>query len=424
MKDMMNIVNLKATIHREAPISAICAGLVAILFLLFTPPFWLAEEPAIAAHLARGHGFLSPLDPTANAIPTAMSPPLYSVLIAGVYKICGIETTMSVRVMLALNVISAALVAAGIYVLAARCFNIGTARLASVLFLINPVFGRAITVVWHTYPVVAALVWVIIWCRGTNVSHSASYRGMLMLGIALGLIALASPTVVLAYPIMVSIAIGKTRWEKWFKLSAVCLATFCMVLIPWTVRNYQVFGRLFFVRNNFPLEMWVGNQPGATGAHSMRNHPSLDLVERARLMAVGENRYFDECWSRFSARYHEAPFAYWNLTLRRTGMLFIDPYEGKQFRAVRMLLDGLFAALGIAGMCVAWRSSLPYYWLFSILALCSFPYVFTEVNPSYSLPLRIAFMIYGGFGLAALVEALSKRRLGGVGELANTECAS
>ena len=125
-------------------------------------------------------------------------------------------------------------------------------------------------------------------------------------------------------------------------------------------------------------------------------------------MEAGENRYFDGCWKRFAARYHEAPLAYWGLTLRRTGLLFVDSYNDRQFRAVRVLIDGLFAALGIAGMWTAWRCGLPYLWLFGSLALCSFPYIFTEVNPSYSMPLRIAFMIYGGFGLAVFTEYLSK----------------
>jgi len=397
----MKTDNTNKVVYREALIAAVCGALVAICFLVTTPPFWLAEEPAIAAHLALGHGFLSPLVSTANAIPTAMSPPLYSFLMAGVYKIFGVATTASLNIMLGLNVVSAALVAAGVYVLAVGCFNIQSARLAVALFVLNPVLGRTVTVLWHTYLVLALLIWILIWCRGMNVSRTASPAGMATLGVTLGIMALGSPTVVLAYPLLVILAIGKTTWGRWIGLSSVCFVAFCIVLTPWTIRNYKVFGRFFFLRDNLPLEFMIGNQPGASGAHTLQNHPSTDPVERARLLGMGENRYFDDCWKRFAARYKAEPLTYWRVTLRRGLILFVDPYENKRFGALRMLIDGIYAVLGFAGIWTAWRARRTHIWLFGILALCSFPYIFTEVNPSYTLPLRIALLIYGGSALAA-----------------------
>lgn len=397
------------TIRREAIIAAILAAVVALAYLLFTPPFWLAEEPLIAAHIARGHGFLSPLLATADAIPTAMSPPGYPYLMAGVYKIFGIESHASLNVMLGINVLSAALVAAGIYTLTARCFNLRAARWATGLFLLNPVFGRAATVLWHTYPVLAVLIWTLVWCLEMNEKRSATWLPMAGLGVTLGIMALASPTVVLAYPLLVTFAIGKTSWGRWLGLSVACFAAFCVTLAPWTIRGYEVFGRIFFVRNNFPLEIWVGNQPGTNGTQTFMNHPSNDPVERERLLAMGENRYFDQCWKMFTAHYHEDPLTYWRLTLRRSGILFVDPYEDKRFRAIRMGVDGLFVALGVAGMVLAWRSRRGPVAPFAILFLCSFPYIFTQINPSYALPVRMILIIYGGVAVAALVDSFSKR---------------
>src|SRR4051794_39249479 len=40
------------------------------------------EEPLIGRHLALGHGFSSPFDPSAQAPPSSWSPPVYPALVA------------------------------------------------------------------------------------------------------------------------------------------------------------------------------------------------------------------------------------------------------------------------------------------------------------------------------------------------------
>ena len=402
--------NNKDTIYREAIIAAFCAAAVALAYMLLTPPFWLAEEPAIAAHLAHGDGYLSPLTTSPHTIPTAMSPPLYPMLMAAVYRMLGIASSASLHVMLAINVLSAGLVCAGIYVLAARCFNIRAARWASLLFLLNPVFGRGVTVLWHTYPVLAALIWTIVWCRGMNEKKSASLPAMLLLGIDLGLMALASPTVALSYPILVIHAIGRTRWMKWLMLSAACFAMFCAVQAPWAIRNYRVFGRIMFVRDNLPLEIWTGNLPGSSGAQAFVDHPCGDPVERAKLLAQGENQYFDHCWKEFVASYKQDPLSYWQRTARRVGMLAVDPYLDKKFPLPRKGVDVLFALIGLAGLFTAWRLRLRFAAEFASLAMCSVTYIFTAVNPSYTMPLRVGLILSGGLALASLAEWFAKRQ--------------
>ena len=54
-------------------------------------------------------------------------------------------------------------------------------------------------------------------------------------------------------------------------LSAV---VFWMTIMPWLVRNYEVFGTPVFVRDNFGIELRIGNNPLAEGIYVLAYHPS------------------------------------------------------------------------------------------------------------------------------------------------------
>lgn len=399
------------TLRREAVVAALCGALVALIFLLCTPLEWLAEEPLIGAHVARGHGFLSAYNDRADANPTAANAPLYPVVVAGVYKVFGIESRASFGALYAINVLSIALTAAGVYVLASQLFGKIAARWAIVLFVIYPAFGRAAASFWDTLPSLAAFVWIAIWCWNMRKARSATVGSMMNLGLALGLLTLAHVTPVLTYPFLITMALGKTTCGNWFKMSTIAFLTFLMVLTPWTIRNYQVFGRIFAVRDNFPMEIWVGNQPGSYGNSDMRGHPATDLAERQKLFAEGENRYFDELWQRFLRQYHADPSVYWRHTLNRFGFLFVDSLEGHSFRVARICVEVVMGMFGVAGLFIAgslkWRNT----WLFWICLLSVLPYISTQVAVPYALPMRIGLVVYAGFTIAILTSYLSKRKV-------------
>ncbi|HZC23063.1 MAG TPA: hypothetical protein VE866_06970, partial [Candidatus Binatia bacterium] len=74
----------------------------------------------IARSIASGHGFGSPFAPTGAS---ALLPPVYSYLLAGIFKIFGIETTASVLAALSLNSVFSALTCIPIFLLSRRAFG-------------------------------------------------------------------------------------------------------------------------------------------------------------------------------------------------------------------------------------------------------------------------------------------------------------
>jgi hypothetical protein len=115
------------------------------------------EAGRIARALVTGHGYANPFN--GNSGPTAWLPPLYPLLLAGVFKVFGVYTRASGFVILALNSLFSAAVVPAVYEIGARCFDAkGIARRASVKA--TPV-GLWAAWVWAVYP--AALQYAVHW---------------------------------------------------------------------------------------------------------------------------------------------------------------------------------------------------------------------------------------------------------------------
>src|ERR1700761_3937610 len=108
------------------------------------------EMGRIARSLATGFGYADPF--IGHTGPTAWVPPLYPLLLAGVFKIFGVYTATSAWVILTINSIFSAGTSPLIYEIAARCFQ-KTAR-ASKIALWS-------AWLWALYP--AALQYAVHW---------------------------------------------------------------------------------------------------------------------------------------------------------------------------------------------------------------------------------------------------------------------
>src|ERR1700676_2106079 len=71
------------------------------------------EMGRIARALVTGYGYADPFD--GHTGPTAWVPPLYPLLLAGIFKICGVYSAASAWVVLALNSFFSAITALAVY---------------------------------------------------------------------------------------------------------------------------------------------------------------------------------------------------------------------------------------------------------------------------------------------------------------------
>src|SRR5712672_3245239 len=150
----------KSSLFR-APSSMFWAGfIIRVLYITIVHTYRIRPEEdhlqfgwemgRIARALATGFGYADPF--SGHSGPTAWSPPLYPLLIAGVFKIFGVYTSASAWVLLTINSIFSAATSSVIYEIAARCFH-QTGR------------GRKIALwsgwLWALYP--AAMQFAVRW---------------------------------------------------------------------------------------------------------------------------------------------------------------------------------------------------------------------------------------------------------------------
>ena len=258
----------------------------------------VGETSRIAASVASGQGFSSPFQKPTG--PSALVPPFYAYLLAGIFRVFGLFTVASYWVAVAANVLVHAFSCVVLYWVAEETFGrrVGLyagMALASFPLLFYPlvllhVMGNVNTgagelflppnAIWNTHLAELAII-LLIWLT-LRQRHWAVY------GTAWGTAALIDPTVLALAPVFLAWRLWhRERWRH-LGLAAVTAA---LCVAPWLVRNYLVFHRPVFIRDGFGIELRVGNQPGGRGLWSANVHPASSAHELSRVIAMGEIEY-------------------------------------------------------------------------------------------------------------------------------------
>jgi hypothetical protein len=149
------------------------------------------------------------------------------------------------------------------------------------------------------------------------------------------------------------------------------------------VRNYEVFGRFVFLRDDFGLQIRLGNGPSADGMLIAYLQPNLNKLELEKFQHMGELAYADSCtqfafdWihanpARFAVISLKRFFYYWNGVPRSTSS--VAPVD---FRTSAFLATSVLALWGLGR---ALRQKRPGAWLFTGLVL-TYPTVYYFVFP-------------------------------------------
>ena len=158
---------------------------------------------------------------------------------------------------------------------------------------------------------------------------------------------------------------------------------FALGLVPWTVRNYEVFGHFVFIRDDFGLQFRLGNNQMSDGMLYASMQPNLDRTEFEKFQRMGELGYEAECrrlafeWirehpERFVVISVKRFIYYWNGVPRPTNSTSMWDFRSSLFLASSVLaLWGLVRAL---------RQKRPGAWLFAGLVV-TYPTVYYFVFP-------------------------------------------
>jgi 4-amino-4-deoxy-L-arabinose transferase-like glycosyltransferase len=274
------------------------------------------EVGRIARSIYDGQGFSSPLyHPTG---PTAWMTPAYPYMVAGIFKVFGLYTKSAAWAALTLNALFSALTCVPIFYLARRSFGEKVAMWAAWAWAVFPyAIYLSANFVWYT--ALTTLLLATLLAMTFRLERGAGFGMWMLYGLIWGLAALTNATVLTLLPIFGIWACIRLhrQGEKWFLRAAAAAAVFWVTLSPWEIRNYRTFHQVILARDNFGLELWVGNNGDTTFWDIDAAHPSENPAELEEYERMGELAYMAKKRSQAMTFITSHPGTYALLVLRR-----------------------------------------------------------------------------------------------------------
>jgi hypothetical protein len=371
------------------------------------------ELGRVARAIAAGEGFSSPLRDLDTG-PTAWFTPIYPYLVAGIFKVWGIYSELSRLIIATLNCAFAALTIIPIYGIAKRTFGEGVAIGASWAWVFLPT-ALYFPILWIWDTALTALVFLLIfWAtlalRGNRtVLPWAGYGALWVTG------GLVNPSILSLFPFFLGWLVWNERKEAgpWLKHAAAVLLLFTIGLVPWTIRNYRVFGKFIVLRSNFGLELWLGNNPDVVENLSQLSHPNDNPEEGERYKRMGEIAYMAEKQQLAFTFMRTHPRETLNYTFHRFVNIWLSQTDNlldlwatsTLFGKAVMTFNCLLSLLSLLGVLYAHRSrhadAAPYG-----MVLLIFPLVFymTHSSQRYRFPMDPIVVVLAASSIAHLIS--------------------
>jgi ABC-type glycerol-3-phosphate transport system permease component len=246
--------------------------------------------------------------------------PVYALLVAGVFKIFGIYSTVSAYVILSLNCVFAALTCFPLRFIASTAFGKKTAIVASWAWTLFPYsFDFAAGQVWNTS--LATLLFVLAVAVTIALERRVDLRAWVIWGVVWAIAGLTEPSLLAGLPVAgLWLCYGLRQrgapWNFVWRPTIAALA-FLVVISPWFIRNERVFGRFIPFRSNFWLTFYQGNTWDTFDVYPDWANPPHNQAEMDAYARLGEVAYMAEKKQLAIAEVREHPARFVWTTLRR-----------------------------------------------------------------------------------------------------------
>jgi 4-amino-4-deoxy-L-arabinose transferase-like glycosyltransferase len=362
----------------------------------------------VARSISQGHGFSSPFFPATGA--TALVPPLFPYMLAGVFHLFGLYTAKAAFAILSINSLLSALTCIPIYCSARYVLGERVATLAGFGWVIYPYaiyFSGAR--VWDY--ALTGLLFTTCFCFAQRL-HRWRLMGWLGFGLVYGAAALANPSVLTMFPVFLLLAVLELRriGSRWMLRCVVATVGLVAVLTPWTVHNYRALHFAGPVRDNFWMESWAGNNGDTFESNAVWAHPASNPVEMQRFQALGEMAYIAEKKALAMNFIEHNPMFFAGLSVRRafsywTGFWSFSPaYLSREpLEIADVFFCSSITVLMLLGARRLWRqdreSALAFLALITIFPIT---YYFTHATPDYRQPIEPEVVVLVVMGILSL----------------------
>jgi hypothetical protein len=370
------------------------------------------EMGRISRALVTGYGFADPFN--GHSGPTAWNPPLYPLILAGVFKIFGIYTLKSGWVILTINSVFSAATAPAVYEIAWRCCGRETRGLKIALWsgwlwaLFPGAMQYAVHWVWEMSLSTALFSWMVVLALRVRsvgdddaTGSGQTTRQWLAWGVLWGLIGLSNSALLAFLPfcgvwmVWPDVSRHAGRALRNVVLSGVCCAA---IISPWIIRNWYVFHAFIPMRANFGAEFYRSVLPSSDG---FPWGATLSLAEREpefeRYKKMGEYAFSKEQQAKAMAIIHSNPRVFYAHAVLRVYFFWFGvphPIEGGLIKgtvveATRETTYAFISVAALLGLALALRRRMPAAWLF-FWAFVSLPmlFYFVTVQARFRHPLE------------------------------------
>lgn len=395
--------------NRQRTVSAfLFAGAVlSVSFRLETARFGSGfETVAVARNLAAYGQFANPYSSFATG-PTAHVAPLYPAFLGLLVWMFG-------------NSSAFAIVASACSMLV---HGLNTALLprVSALFFGDSrpgLWGAALTIVLPLYfffpqfEVIYFSAALMLFCLA---SHRLAVRGGslpgFVTGLLFGVVAMLNPastTVAGPWLVYASWRYLKTSRVRFLLLVALGAAA---ALAPWTVRNYGQFHKLFFVRDNLGLELYVSNNALAQETFQLNNssglyarlHPDPSAAEAKECARLGEIEYNRRRMQAALAWIRSEPRRFLSLSAARARMFWFPAADGYPGYAFGIAFVTVASFGGLFLLCLRRRPIVTF--LLGVQILYPVLYYLVQNDPRFRAPILWISILSAGY----LFSILSRR---------------
>jgi 4-amino-4-deoxy-L-arabinose transferase-like glycosyltransferase len=246
------------------------------------------EFDRLAVGLVDGKGYVN-----TSGQPTAYRPPGYIYFLAGIYAIFG-HRDIAMRL---INVLLGVLACWLSYFLATELFDRRTGLVAALLMAIFPSLIAWANILAIENVFIPVLLGVMLtYLKGLK-QPVTGWLWLVLCGILSGLAALIRPAA-LMLPGMLAVSWGLIAWRnrnisrgiQWLVrpvlIGLVLYGLVFVVILPWTLRNWQLFGRFVLVSTEGGITFLSGHNERALGAEYSLDGPVFDALNTEGLDEV------------------------------------------------------------------------------------------------------------------------------------------
>jgi hypothetical protein len=247
-------------------------------------------------------------------------------------------------------------------------------------------------------------------------SPEMSRSELVISGLVWGALLLLQPVVIAVLPFWLLLLHFRSHRSLGQKIVLALLPL--VIVAPWMVRNFLVFHRPVFIRDNLGLELAVSNNDCASPLFETNDqrrcfestHPNVNYQEALKVRDMGEVAYNRVRMKEATDWIRANPGQFALLTVERFEVFWLPPQVVNHNNGMvwnpRVLQ--LFTLLSIPGIILMWRNSPVAAWILG-LWLVFFPsiYYFIQFMDRYRYPILWATFLAGSYFIVEMARGLA-----------------